>query len=162
MFKYSEVWMFKYSEDSLLEVFRHFGPVVRTVGAEHTGVKHTFVEFVNAQSRQAALSSAPHLLQLNYLLCPALTPLHLSAPVSPAHTHLSAPVSPATRTCLHLSAPPSRPRTCLHLSAPLPELRKLDRRLGKVFRSLLEGTLSVVVLRGSRSSPGLCFMEIKK
>ena len=35
-------------------------------------------EFESVESRDAALSSSHHLLQLHLLLCPALTPLHLS------------------------------------------------------------------------------------
>ncbi|CAL9699825.1 unnamed protein product [Knipowitschia caucasica] len=128
------------TEDSLMDTFSCFGPVLRVVTR---GLTHAYIEFVSADSRRDALSSSQDLFELHFLLCPALTPLHLSAP------------GPAPSTASLMPAP------AFTSKAAARRLRKLDRRLGKVFRCLPEGSLSVVVLRGGCDTPGLCFVEVK-
>lgn len=140
-------------EEALLDTFSRFGTVVQIIPTTHTRrhVTHAYVEFERVASREAALTSSPDLLQLNLLLCPALTPPHLS-PWRTVNT-------PAKTTSDHN---PERTNGDLTSPAMARKLRKLDRRLGKLFRCLPDFTLSVVVLRGSHDSPGLCFLEVKQ
>ncbi|XP_055014697.1 RNA exonuclease 5 [Boleophthalmus pectinirostris] len=147
-------------EDALLDTFGRFGPVIRIITPPHTGgATHAYIEFVSVDSRQAALSASQELLQLNYLLCPALMPLHLSAPVS-RDTVDRARDRPEDAQGDMVDQ--ERTNGALTSIAEAEWLRKLDRRLGKLFRCLPEGALSVVVLRGNQNAPGLCFVEIKK
>lgn len=139
-------------EDLLLDTFSRFGPVVRIITAPHTEglATHAYVEFENVDSRQASLNSTHHLLHLMYLLCPALTPPHLSA-----RRTVDTPLETSEDT------DPERTRTASSSPTAARRLRKLDRRLGKLFRCLPDWTLSVVIFRGDLNIPGICFLEVK-
>ncbi|XP_029006693.1 RNA exonuclease 5 [Betta splendens] len=149
----------KLSEEKVRESFDHFG-VERIVLPSKPGkpARHAFMKFKGSEEQRAALSSFEDLWRQNYLVCPSLTPHHLSswsAMAAPV-TALDAGVEEAARLDVPTSAPDQVTEALM---------RKLDHRLGKLFRSLPDDTLSVVLLLGQNSAHicrhGLCFIEIK-
>ncbi|KAK9540698.1 hypothetical protein VZT92_003135 [Zoarces viviparus] len=147
----------KLTEETIRETFGHFGSVERVVLPAKRGkrARHAYIKFESSADKHAALSSSEDLREENYLVCPSLTPPHLPSWVSAAHTGSG--------------AAEGEERTHGRTSSQDQEvdllMGKLDRRLGKLFSSLPEGTLSVVVLLGDTSAhgcPGLCLMEVKR
>ncbi|XP_058625054.1 RNA exonuclease 5-like [Onychostoma macrolepis] len=143
--------------ENQLQTFRQFGPIQRvTSAAEHAGKRgrHTFIKFECADSAQAAVGVALQIGNRKLSVCHALTPPHMT---SWTHTH---PVT--TETC------PDTAEQGEECDEQLLErqMKKLDTRVGKVFRALEENCLSVVILPGHRSDgvdhPGLCFIHIKQ
>lgn len=133
-----------------LQTFRQFGPIQHvTSTAEHAGkrVRHAFIEFERAESVGVALQNVNRKLSV----CHALTPPHMT---SWTHTH---PVSTETS--------PDTAEECDERQLER-QIKKLDARVGKVFRALEENCLSVVILPGHGSDgvghPGLCFIHIKR
>ncbi|KAM6940870.1 RNA exonuclease 5 [Lycodopsis pacificus] len=138
------------SEETITETFGHFGSVERVVLPAKRGkrARHAYITFESSADKHVALGSSEDLRKENYLVCPSLTPPHLPSWVGAAE---------------------GEERTHGHTSSQDQEMDllmgKLDRRLGKLFSSLSEGTLSVVVLLGDTSAhgcPGLCLMEVKR
>ncbi|XP_034409407.1 RNA exonuclease 5-like isoform X2 [Cyclopterus lumpus] len=132
------------TEEAIRETFGHFGSVERVV----LSAQHAHIKFESSEARHAALSASEALLK-DYVVCPSLTPAHLTswdASGGEERTHAAYTSSQDQEMDLML--------------------RKLDRRLSKLFGFLPEGTLSVVVLLGSTSAdghlPGLCLMEVKQ
>ncbi|XP_068177802.1 RNA exonuclease 5-like isoform X2 [Antennarius striatus] len=142
------------SEKEVKEVFSRFGPVERVVLLAKPGRRatHAYIAFETSEDKQAALSSSEALWKHDYLICPALTPPHLPSWV--AMTTPNAAADNEERTQAY------------DASQEMDLLRKMDRRLEKLFRSLPDDTLSVVVLVGCTSAPhpipGLCLMEVKQ
>ncbi|XP_030278162.1 RNA exonuclease 5 isoform X2 [Sparus aurata] len=154
---------FKLSEEMVRETFSHFGTVDGVALHPKPGkyARHAHIKFKSSEEKYAALSSTKDLWRENYLLCPSLTPPHLPSWV--ASTTAVTAVDPDE------DAAEDEERTHNVTSSEDQEMatavRKLDRRLWKLFRSLPDGTLSVVILPGHTSahghSPGLCLMEVK-
>ncbi|XP_044046219.1 RNA exonuclease 5-like [Siniperca chuatsi] len=154
----------KLSEETVRETFGHFGTVERVVLLAKPGklARHAYIKFESSEGKHAALSSSEDLRKENYLICPSLTPPHLPSWV--------AVTTPVTTVDPDREAAEDEERTHMHTSSQDQEIdhmmRKLDRRLRKLFRSLPDGTLSVVVLLGHTSAhgqlPGLCLMEVKQ
>ncbi|XP_031719052.1 RNA exonuclease 5 [Anarrhichthys ocellatus] len=145
------------SEETIRETFGHFGLVERVVLPAKRGnrASHAYIKFESSADKHVALSSSEDLRKENYLVCPSLTPPHLPSWVSVVHTGSE--------------AAEGEERTHGHTSSQDQEMDllmgKLDHRLRKLFSSLPEGTLSVVVLLGDTSAhgcPGLCLMEVKR
>ncbi|XP_078132002.1 RNA exonuclease 5 [Sander vitreus] len=154
----------KLSEETVRETFGHFGAVERVVLLAKPGkrARHAYIKFESSEGKQVALSSSEDLWKEKYLVCPSLTPPHLPSWV--AMTTAITTADPANE------AAEDKERTHMHTSSQDQEMDlmmgKLDCRLRKLFRSLPEGTLSVVVLFGHTSAhgylPGLCLIEVKQ
>ncbi|KAE8300468.1 RNA exonuclease 5 [Larimichthys crocea] len=148
----------KLSEETVRDTFAHFGTVERVVLPAKPGkhARHAHIKFESSEGKHVALTSPEHLQKESYLVCPSLTPPHLP--------------SWAAMTTRVTTVDPDEERSHMHISSQDQEMdlmmRKLDRRLRKLFRSLPDGTLSVVVLLGRTSAhghiPGLCLMEVKQ
>nr|XP_020478441.1 putative RNA exonuclease NEF-sp [Monopterus albus] len=151
----------KLSEETIRKTFGHFGMVERIMLPAKPG-KHTrdaYIKFESLEGQREALTSSEDLWKENYLICPSVTPLHL-----PSWVAMTTPVATVD------AEREDNERTHMYTSLQDQDMehmmRKLDRRLGKLFRSLPDGTLSVVVLLGHTSAyghhHGLCFMEVKQ
>ncbi|TRY86197.1 hypothetical protein DNTS_030237 [Danionella cerebrum] len=116
--------------------------------AEHAGrcSRHAFIEFERADSTQAALQD-PNRKQT---LCHALTPPHMSLWTHPLSVTIES-TEQHKQEC---------DRQLLER-----KIRKLDRRVGKVFRTLEKHCLSIVILPGAKidgaEHPGMCFIQMK-
>ncbi|XP_073697779.1 RNA exonuclease 5-like [Garra rufa] len=138
-----------------LQTFRRFGSIQHISATDHSGKRNrqAFIRFECAESAQAAVDNA---LQNNRKLsvCHALTPPHLTSWIH------SCPVTTETG--------PNTDEQGEECDEQLLErkMKKLDARVGKVFRALEDNCLSVVILPGYRSKsgdhPGLCFIHIKQ
>lgn len=133
-----------------LQSFTHFG-----TAAVHAGTRsrHAFIEFERADNAQAAVGVG-HLTGSRKLwACPALTPPHMSS-WTPADL-------PTTETSLNSQSGEECDERLLER-----RIRKLDRRVGKVYRALEGNCLSIVILPGSRVDGvdhlGLCFIHSKQ
>ncbi|XP_034043617.1 RNA exonuclease 5-like isoform X2 [Thalassophryne amazonica] len=148
------------SEETLRETFSRFGKVERIILPSKPGkpARHACIQFESADGTCAALSSSEQLQKENYLICPSLTPPHLGSWVAMATPVITAESNgeDAERTTMQ-NNPQDRNLELM--------LRKLDRRLGKLFASLPDSTLSVVVLHSLTTDrghvPGLCLMDMK-
>ncbi|XP_062290808.1 RNA exonuclease 5-like [Scomber scombrus] len=150
----------KLSEETLRETFDRFGAVEGIILPAKPGKhpRHAHIKFDSSEGKHAALSSSEDLWKERYLICPSLTPPHLSSWVA-----MTTPMNSE-------EAVEDEERTHMHTSSQDQEMelmmKKLDRHLGKLFRSLPDCTLSVVVLLGHTSAhghlPGLCLMEVKQ
>ncbi|XP_026214844.1 LOW QUALITY PROTEIN: RNA exonuclease 5 [Anabas testudineus] len=142
----------KLSEEKLRETFGHFGAVERIDLPAKPG-KHAFIKFKRSEGKHAALTSSEDIWKENYLICPSITPPHLSSWVA-----MTTPV-----TTINTGEERAHMHTNPQDQSEL--MKKLDRRLAKLFRSLPDCTLSVVVLLGQNSAHGhlhgLCFLEVK-
>ncbi|KAM9314876.1 RNA exonuclease 5, partial [Pholidichthys leucotaenia] len=134
----------KVSEETVRETFIHFGKVQRVIPA----ARHACITFESSEAKYAALRS-DDVRRDNYLICPSLTPPHLAS-----WFHMDANCEAEDKTnVLNISQ-----------EQEMNMMKKLDHRLQKLFRSLPNGTLSVVLLPGhstDSSSLGLCLMEVK-
>ncbi|XP_071359955.1 RNA exonuclease 5-like isoform X2 [Trachinotus anak] len=148
------------SEETVRETFGLFGTVDGIVLPAKAGkhARHAYIQFESSEGKHAALSSSEDLWKEEYLICPSLTPPHLGSWVAmtTSVSTVNAEGEDEERTHMHTSSQDQKMELMMG---------KLDRRLGKLFRSLPDCTLSVVVLPGHTSShghtPGLCFMEVK-
>uniref|UniRef100_UPI0037E9167E RNA exonuclease 5-like n=1 Tax=Semicossyphus pulcher TaxID=241346 RepID=UPI0037E9167E len=152
----------KLCEETVREIFTHFGAVESVLLPAKPGkhARHANIRFESSEGKHAALSASEDLLKRNYLVCTSLTPPHL---------HAWAAMDTPTSSVDPDEEAAEEKRTHVQNSSQDQEMdlmmRKLDRRLGKLFRSLSNGTLSVVVLLGCNSArghlPGLCLIEVK-
>ncbi|XP_029354047.1 RNA exonuclease 5 isoform X2 [Echeneis naucrates] len=148
------------SEETVRETFGRFGTVDTIVLPAESGrrASHACIKFKNSEGKHSALRSSEDLWKEEYAICPSLTPPHLRSWVSMSAMGSSADVKgdDGERTHMHTSSQDQKMALMMG---------KLDRRLGKVFRSLPDCTLSVVLLLGCTSAhghlPGLCFIEVK-
>ncbi|XP_069023360.1 RNA exonuclease 5-like [Embiotoca jacksoni] len=148
----------KLSEEAVTETFGRFG-AVKEVILSVKPVKHARhtcrIGFQSSEAKHAAVSSSDDLRTENYLISPSLTPTHL-----PSWVGMTTPVAPvdADGTAAEGDNNSSQDKEMDLV------MKKLDRRLKKLFRSLPGGTLSVVLLPGHFSAnghlPGLCLMEV--
>nr|XP_046226674.1 RNA exonuclease 5-like [Scatophagus argus]XP_046226683.1 RNA exonuclease 5-like [Scatophagus argus] len=154
----------KLSEETIREIFARFGTVERVVLPAKPGrhARHAHIYFERPEDKHVALSSSEDLWKENYLICPAVTPPHL-----PSWVPVTTPASTADP---EKEAAADEERSHMRTSSQDQEMdlmmRRLDHRLRKLFRSLQDGTLSVVLLLGHTSAngyiPGLCLMEVKQ
>ncbi|XP_041838475.1 RNA exonuclease 5-like isoform X2 [Melanotaenia boesemani] len=154
----------KLSEEAVMETFGHFG-VVESILLPANPLKHARharIKFESSAGKHAALNSSGDLLKDNYLICPSLTPPHLPSWVAMTTVVTAAEVrgeSPEEQRTNHVNNS-CQDQKMHHM------MKKLDWRLRKVFKSLPDGTLSVVLLLGQTSTnchhPGLCLLEIKQ
>uniref|UniRef100_A0A9J7WU30 RRM domain-containing protein n=2 Tax=Cyprinus carpio carpio TaxID=630221 RepID=A0A9J7WU30_CYPCA len=138
-----------------LQTFRQFGAIqCVTSAAEHAGKRgrHAFIRFECADSAQAAVGVDLQIGNRKLSVCHALTPPHMTSWTRPVTTETSPDTSEQGEEC---------DERLLER-----QMKKLDARVGKVFRALEENCLSVVILPGHRSDgvdhPGLCFIHIKQ
>ncbi|KAA8595274.1 hypothetical protein FQN60_012409 [Etheostoma spectabile] len=142
----------KLTEETVRETFGHFGKVERVVLLAKPGkrAKHAYIKFESSEGKHVALSCSEDLWKEKYLVCPSLTPPHLPSWI--AMTTTITTVEP------EIEAAEDEEKTHMHTSSQDQEMDfmmgKLDCRLRKLFRSLPEGTLSVVVLLGHTSAHG--------
>ncbi|KAM6971846.1 RNA exonuclease 5 [Aplochiton taeniatus] len=149
------------SEEELKEAFGRFGTVEGVLlPPKPPGkcVRHAFIKFGSSENVEAA-NNVEH-SDSKYLTSCALTPPHLRSWVTTVMPVKSEERSPTV---------PQEDGQDLGNTCNQQEERamgKLDVRVGKLFRSLPDHTLSVVLLPGYTSSygnlPGLCFLEIKQ
>ncbi|TNM85311.1 hypothetical protein fugu_007582 [Takifugu bimaculatus] len=150
------------SEETVRETFSHFGPVERVLLPTNPGCRarrHAHIQFNSPADKRRALSSSEELRKQNYLVSSTLTPTHLTSWV--AMTMLRA----NTVDSHQIAAEGEESHTCIgSQDQDSITMLKLDRRLRRLFRSLPDGTLSVVILGGHHSahSPGLCLLEVKQ
>ncbi|RVE75918.1 hypothetical protein OJAV_G00003690 [Oryzias javanicus] len=143
------------SEESVRDSFGRFGSVKSITIPEKSGkcAKHAFIKFESPEGKEAAVSSSEDLQHDNYLICPSLTPPHLVTWVATTTTSTEGTDEKILNVC------PQNQGTDVII-------KKLDRQLEKVFRSLPDATLSVVLLLGASSMesehPGLCLLEVKQ
>nr|XP_057923992.1 RNA exonuclease 5-like isoform X2 [Doryrhamphus excisus] len=139
---------YELSEITLAQRFGRFGAVERVFAKAKPGrrARYACIQFASPEGRHAAFRSLEELWRENFLVCPALTPPHMTSWLADDDSELVTP------TVLEVQMEHT--------------MEKLDRRLGKVFLSLPEGTLSVVLLlphpSAPNSSPGLCFLDFKQ
>ncbi|KAM9769536.1 RNA exonuclease 5 isoform 1-T2 [Menidia menidia] len=151
----------KLSEENVRGTFDRFGSVESVVlpAKFEKRPRHAYIKFESSEGKQAALRSSEDLLKDGYLISPSLTPPHLPSWVAMAS---AGDVGGETAEEQRI------PHTCNVSEDREMDLimKKLDCRLGKVFRFLPEGTLSVVLLLGPASTnvhhPGLCLLEVKE
>ncbi|XP_029949919.1 RNA exonuclease 5 [Salarias fasciatus] len=147
------------TEETLRETFSRFGAVedVILLARPEKQARHAYIKFASSEGKQAALRSSEDLQREDYLVCPSATPRHLPSWVAMATSTGADGEAAEEATPGHGGSQDDD---------SIPVLQKLDRRLGKLFRSLPEGTLSVVLLpglsSGSRLLPGLCLMEVRQ
>ncbi|CAJ1054008.1 RNA exonuclease 5-like [Xyrichtys novacula] len=152
----------KLSEDAIRETFSPFGAVESVLLPAKPGkhARHAYIKFESSEDKHAALRASDELLKKkHFLVCPSLTPAHLPSWVSMT----TANADPDTEAA-------DDKETHMHVSTQDRDvdllMRKLDRSLKKLFRSLSEDTLSVVVLPGHSSTQGLqtglCLMGVKE
>ncbi|KAM6940430.1 RNA exonuclease 5 [Xenentodon cancila] len=130
-------------EETVGETFGRFGAVESVIlpGKPEKHAKHARIKFRSSEGKQAALSSSEDLLKNNYLICPSLTPPHLPSWVAMT-TAVDADVEAADEQRMsHMHSSSQDQGMDL-------KMKKLDHWLGKAFRSLPDGTLSVVLLHG--------------
>ncbi|XP_051561567.1 RNA exonuclease 5-like isoform X2 [Myxocyprinus asiaticus] len=140
--------------DDLLQTFKEFGPVQHIMSpAKHAGrrSRHAFIKFEHAQSVRAAVSASLQIGNRKLSMCHALTPPHMT---SWTHTN-------AITTEIGSETTEQRDECDERL------MKKLDAKVGKVFRSLQKNCLSVVILPGEKNCGaveylGLCFIQIKQ
>ncbi|KAF7662363.1 hypothetical protein LDENG_00237440 [Lucifuga dentata] len=154
----------KLTEQMIRQTFGQFGAVERIFLPTKPGkhARYACIKFGSSECVHTALNASEDLWKEKYLICPSLTPPHLrswvsmTTPVTIIDSEGEAAINNKERTLIHTSSQDQEMERVM---------RKLDRRLGKLFRSLPEGTLSVVVLQGQTSAhhlPGLCLMEVKQ
>ncbi|XP_061587206.1 RNA exonuclease 5-like isoform X2 [Cololabis saira] len=159
----AEIKIRELHEETVRETFGHFGAVESVIlpDKHEKHAKHACIKFKSSEGKHCALSSSKDLLKDNYLICPSLTPPHLPSWV--------AMTTAVTAVDADEEAADEQRMTYTHNSSQDQEMdlmmKKLDRWLGKAFRSLPDGTLSVVLLRGHTIAnghhPGLCLLQIK-
>uniref|UniRef100_A0A8C7ZIS8 RNA exonuclease 5 n=1 Tax=Oryzias sinensis TaxID=183150 RepID=A0A8C7ZIS8_9TELE len=153
------------SEDTVRDSFGRFGAVKRVTvpGKPEKCAKHAFIKFESPEGKNAAVSSSEDLQQDNYLICPSLTPPHL---VSWVAATTSTEDTDEKQKMLNICSQETQNTKPVEQNQGTDVImKKLDRQLGKVYRSLPDGTLSVVLLLGPSSMegelPGLCLLEVK-
>ncbi|XP_055767380.1 RNA exonuclease 5-like isoform X2 [Salvelinus fontinalis] len=144
-------------EEDLREAFGQYGTVQGVIlPAKHSGKqkrrRHAFLKFDSPDTVDAVLSSPVELWDRKVSTCRALTPPHLCSWVTMMTTG-------SDRETLDESSQ----ETGREEQEVACVMRKLDRRVGKLFRSLPDNTLSIVLLPGHSShGDGLCFLEVKQ
>ncbi|KAJ8001400.1 hypothetical protein DPEC_G00169120 [Dallia pectoralis] len=151
------------SEQDLCEAFGQHGTVQGVLlPAKHSGRRehrrHAFIKYKCPDAVEAVLTSPMELWDTKVSTCRALTPPHMRSWVTTLTTGLD---------CGETPPHPSSPETGGDEQEVARLIRKLDRRVGKLFRALPVNTLSMVLLPGYISShgdeiPGLCFLEVKQ
>ncbi|XP_054912517.1 RNA exonuclease 5-like [Poeciliopsis prolifica] len=149
------------SEESLRETFSPFGSI-KSVTLPRIHARHACIEFESSDSKHAALGSSQDLLKNGYPTWPSITPPHLHSWVGMA---TSRKTQDEEEEAMDEQRADSFNYDGTQRNQEVSLLNKLDRRLSRVFNSLPDGTLSVVLLLGHNSRgcdhPGLCFLEVK-
>ncbi|XP_061684911.1 RNA exonuclease 5-like isoform X2 [Syngnathoides biaculeatus] len=137
------------SEETLTRTFSRFGAVERIhlMGKPGKRARHAYIHFECSEAKQAAMDSSEALWQEEYVTCPALTPVPMDED-GPHEFRGQTDPGPQDVAMCHM-------------------MKKLDARLGKLFTSLPECTLSAVLLlpHNSATEPaslGLCLLDIKR
>ncbi|XP_046897257.1 RNA exonuclease 5-like isoform X2 [Hypomesus transpacificus] len=134
---------------NLRDTFGQFGTIEGIIMPTTTTRKrrHAFIKYQSCSSVKAALSSPVELWDRKSSACLALTPPHLPSWVSMETTPLGYPPGNQDQEVEHA-------------------MRKLDGRVRKLFKSLPDHTLSIVLLPGVTGPhgnlTGLCFLEVKQ
>ncbi|XP_041752365.2 RNA exonuclease 5-like isoform X1 [Coregonus clupeaformis] len=146
-------------EEDLREAFGRYGAVKGVIlPAKHSGKqkrrRHAFLKYDSPDTVDAVLSSPVELWDRKVSTRRALTPPHLCSWVTMMTTTGSDRETPDESS--QETGREEQEVACV--------MRKLDRRVGKLFRSLPDNTLSIVLLPGHNSShgDGLCFLEVKQ
>ncbi|XP_074538633.1 RNA exonuclease 5 [Halichoeres trimaculatus] len=148
----------KLCEETVRETFSIFGTVesARLPAKPGKCARHAYIEFESSEEKHAALSASEELLKRDFLVCPSLTPPHLLSWAAMTTTN----VDLDKRAAEDKMTAQEEDQDVGHM------MKKLDRRLKKLFKCLPDDTLSVVVLPGYTSAhghiPGLCLMEVKE
>ncbi|XP_064856997.1 RNA exonuclease 5-like isoform X1 [Oncorhynchus nerka] len=146
-------------EEDLREAFGQYGTVQGVIlPAKHSGKqkrrRHAFLKYDSPDTVDAVLSSPVELWDRKVSTRRALTPPHLCSWVTMTTTTGSDRETPDESS--QETGREEQEAACV--------MRKLDRRVGKLFRSLPDNTLSIILLPGHNSShgDGLCFLEVKQ
>ncbi|XP_052370683.1 RNA exonuclease 5-like isoform X2 [Oncorhynchus keta] len=145
-------------EEDLREAFGQYGTVQGVIlPAKHSGRqkrrRHAFLKYDSPDTVDAVLSSPVELWDRKVSTRRALTPPHLCSWVTMTTTGSD-----------RETADESSQETRREEQEVACVMRKLDRHVGKLFRSLPDNTLSIVLLPGHNSAhgDGLCFLEVKQ
>ncbi|XP_066516441.1 RNA exonuclease 5-like isoform X1 [Hoplias malabaricus] len=156
--------------DKLLQAFSPFGPIHDiTTPAKNSGKqwRPARIKFVNPESVSAVLGSQVQMENRTLSVCRALTPPHMQTwtHTCPSATERDGETfSLGTQVGKEKAVPAEH--TCPQDVLMESLITQMDRNIKKVFKSLQENTLSIVLLPGTISGgvkySGLCFIEIKK
>ncbi|XP_065125594.1 RNA exonuclease 5-like isoform X1 [Paramisgurnus dabryanus] len=145
--------------DDLQQTFRQFGPIQRIMRPSvHAGKlhRHAFIKFERSESARAAVGVTLQMGNRKLSVCQALTPPHMTS-----WTHTQTVV---TETAEHEEGCDMRCLSDVQQLQMEQQMRKLDGKVGKVFRALEKNCLSIVILPGMSSGDvdylGLCFINI--
>lgn len=141
------------AEQDLKDTFGRFGRIEGIVmSAKASGKRsrrHALIKYQSSESAEAVLNSPVELWDRKSHTCPALTP-----------PHLRSWVTTGTTPAAELPGDQDQDQEVASV------MRKLDGRVRKLFRSLPEHALSIVLLPGVTgphgNRAGLCFMEVKQ
>ncbi|XP_035259758.1 RNA exonuclease 5-like [Anguilla anguilla] len=155
------------SEKDLHQVFSQFGPIERVVLPRKPTSgkfrKHAFIKYQNAESVEAALRSSAECNGGKMRVCKAMTPPHLCSWTGQTYQSVECDSGECKST-------ESEERDCsdqqlCHESEMKDLMRKLDSKVGKLFKALPDKALSIILLPGqtrtSEHFPGLCLIGVK-
>ncbi|KAJ8246480.1 hypothetical protein GJAV_G00268280 [Gymnothorax javanicus] len=153
------------SEKDLPKVFGQYGSIERVVLPQKSTLgklrKNAFIKYQNAESVVAALSSSSKSSGGKMKVCKALTPPHLSSWSDP--TYQSEECSSGEDATESEELCSAQQHFCESKMKNL--MRKLDRKVGKLFEALPDKALSIILLPGqtriSGLLPGLCLIGVK-
>uniref|UniRef100_A0A3P8UL68 RRM domain-containing protein n=2 Tax=Cynoglossus semilaevis TaxID=244447 RepID=A0A3P8UL68_CYNSE len=137
-------------EEAIRETFGQLGAVER-ISLLAKPSTHAWIKFKSCDDKPTALAEDHRIGHYN--ICPCLTPPHLRSWTASAETTAAAEEHDSENNINHQGQE-------MELM-----MRKLDRYLGKLFRSVPDCTLLVVLFPGyngcQEQLPGLCFLEVK-
>ncbi|XP_036398914.1 RNA exonuclease 5-like isoform X2 [Megalops cyprinoides] len=158
-------------EQDLQQAFCQFGTIEGMALPKKPSLrkhrKHAFIKYQNVESMEAALNSSVEHKGRKVKVCKALTPSHLQSWTG--QTQLQQYHSEEWNSGEGESSVPeesdySDQQLC-HESEMKDLMRKLDRKVGKLFKALPKNTLSVILLPGQTRADGdfsgLCLIGVK-
>ncbi|KAJ8364085.1 hypothetical protein SKAU_G00129160 [Synaphobranchus kaupii] len=155
------------SESSLPQVFCQFGPIEcvilpkKPTSRKHR--RHAFIKYQNAESVEAALRSSTESNGGKMKVCKALTPPHLCSWTG--QTYQSVECNSGEGESTESEERDSTDQQLCHESELKDLMRKLDCKVGKLFKALPDKALSIILLPGQTRDggvfPGLCLIGVK-
>ncbi|XP_048870529.1 RNA exonuclease 5-like isoform X2 [Brienomyrus brachyistius] len=161
------LYVARVTEPLLCPTFSQFGQIEGVVlpgrSPPANRRKDAFIKFESSEGIQAALSSGLQAKGREVMMCRALTPWHLpswAGHVQQSSEHQST-TEETSATPGGRDDPDQQAEECEMKSL----IRKLDRKVAKLFQALPDKTLSVLLLPGLRSTSadlqGLCLISVK-
>ncbi|KAJ8284136.1 hypothetical protein COCON_G00029860 [Conger conger] len=155
------------SEKDISQVFCQFGPIKCMILPKKPPSgklrRHAFIKYHNAESVDAALRSSAESNGGKMKVCKALTPLHLCSWTGQAYQ--SVDYNSGEGESIESEEGDCSVQQLCHESEVKDLMRKLDCKVGKLFKALPDKALSIILLPGqTRASgffPGLCLIGVK-